>query len=286
MFQRKLRALEYPEWSKFNAKDQGNFRVLVTWLEETKIRHYKLDDRGPLRQRDSPNWNDAFAKYLTDMNCSRPFSASMNDDQRALVLDWLLSEAVSAEYSDHSNQYNQINKLDFMSSKSTPTASTPSVTSSTTNAAPLDCSSNEFKKAVLELAAVFSLPSPPSDLDPAVILRVVRRRLQRKRAESAKEVTAAPAKAAKVMKGGKAQKSPAKEEEKISVQEANELLESYPLGFSTGDKNVDKAATILRLLYINDLRDLQTLINEVIVTVQEYTADPKTDARLGQVGRS
>jgi len=58
----------------------------------------------------------------------------------------------------------------------------------------------------------------------------------------------------------------------------------FDLGFTTGDSLVDKAATILRLLYIEDLRKLQTEVNEIIVIVQEYTQNPITDSRLGVVG--
>ena len=47
----------------------------------------------------------------------------------------------------------------------------------------------------------------------------------------------------------------------------------------------ERAAKILRLLHLSDLRDLQTQINEAIVRVQVLTADPKTDTRLGKVGR-
>lgn len=36
---------------------------------------------------------------------------------------------------------------------------------------------------------------------------------------------------------------------------------------------------------VTELRDLQSAINEIIVLVQEHTADPRTDSRLGQVGR-
>ncbi|KAF8763856.1 RNA transcription like protein [Argiope bruennichi] len=58
-----------------------------------------------------------------------------------------------------------------------------------------------------------------------------------------------------------------------------------PLGFETNDPVLDKAAKILRLCFIHDLRDLQTKINEIIVSVQSITANPKTDTRLGKVGR-
>ena len=48
---------------------------------------------------------------------------------------------------------------------------------------------------------------------------------------------------------------------------------------------MNDAAKILRLLHIKDLRELQTQINAAIVAVQAITANPKTDSRLGQVGR-
>ena len=59
----------------------------------------------------------------------------------------------------------------------------------------------------------------------------------------------------------------------------------FPVGFSTGSAVIDKAATLLRMLYIADLRELQDAVNDILVTVQEFTANPKTDASLGLVGR-
>lgn len=56
------------------------------------------------------------------------------------------------------------------------------------------------------------------------------------------------------------------------------------VGFNTGDKNVIEAGKILRLLFIQDLRRLQTDINECIVSVQKVTSNPKTDTKLGKVG--
>ncbi|KAA0190050.1 hypothetical protein HAZT_HAZT004701 [Hyalella azteca] len=57
------------------------------------------------------------------------------------------------------------------------------------------------------------------------------------------------------------------------------------LGFEMGDKRLNDAGKVLRLLYIQDLRKLQTSINECIVATQTITANPKTDSRLGKVGR-
>jgi len=45
-------------------------------------------------------------------------------------------------------------------------------------------------------------------------------------------------------------------------------------------------ARALRFLHINELRQLQTQINDAIVSVQAITANPKTDQKLGKIGRS
>ena len=44
-------------------------------------------------------------------------------------------------------------------------------------------------------------------------------------------------------------------------------------------------ATVLRMLYLRDLRELQDGVNGILETAQQYTANPKTDAALGKVGR-
>lgn len=64
-------------------------------------------------------------------------------------------------------------------------------------------------------------------------------------------------------------------------------MASMALGsdFITYVDTVDTVARCLRLLYIQDLRNLQTKINETIVSVQNITANPKTDTKLGKVGK-
>ena len=62
-------------------------------------------------------------------------------------------------------------------------------------------------------------------------------------------------------------------------------LSEFPLGFDTGDADVNKVATVLKMLYISDLRDLQNDLNGLISLGQEYTANPKTNTKLGKVGR-
>lgn len=61
-------------------------------------------------------------------------------------------------------------------------------------------------------------------------------------------------------------------------------FEEVDSGFSAKDPLLNKAAKILRLIHIQNLRNLQTSANELIVAVQNVTANPKTDTRLGKVG--
>ena len=70
---------------------------------------------------------------------------------------------------------------------------------------------------------------------------------------------------------------------------ANSLRDAnLPIGFDTGEEYMNAAATVMRLLFIQvrdereacndsmqDLRDMQTRINEVIMMAQNITANPQ-----------
>ena len=49
--------------------------------------------------------------------------------------------------------------------------------------------------------------------------------------------------------------------------------------------NLNKALKLLKLLQIQDLREAQNAVNAAIESVQMLTANPKTDTKLGKVGR-
>jgi len=61
-------------------------------------------------------------------------------------------------------------------------------------------------------------------------------------------------------------------------------LEELPTGLEHEDRDVARTAGVLRLLHSIELAQLQVNINNVINELQEFTADPKTDAKLGKVG--
>ncbi|XP_049858216.1 RNA transcription, translation and transport factor protein isoform X1 [Schistocerca gregaria] len=247
MFKRKLAALEYPV-KDFNVNDERECRSLILWLEDQKIRHYKIEDRKGLRDVDSPEWNNSFCQYLHDLAC--PVQSEKMTEQ----LEWLLSFSVRVEYADNVDKY----KNQTAEKIKKPELSAPKVISSNP-LDNLDFESPDFKKGVNALAQLLNVTAHPDHLITLkAISKVVCQRLSADALENPQSV---------IVKG-----------KPFPFQEAD-------LGFDLGDYVLNQAAKILRLLYIHDVRDLQTKINECIVAVQSITANPKTDTKLGKVGK-
>ncbi|XP_055719844.1 RNA transcription, translation and transport factor protein-like isoform X2 [Salvelinus fontinalis] len=241
MFRRKLTALDYHNPAGFDCKDETEFRNFIVWLEDQKIRHYKIEDRGNLRNIPTSGWHKSFEQYLRDVNC--PFTV----EERQESVDWLLGLAVRLEYGDNVEKY-----------KNCPPATTTEAEKPSDPLIHLDSSNPDFKAGVLGLASLLKIQRHDDYL---VMLKAIRILIQERLTPEA------IAKASQSKEG-------------LPV-----ALDKHILGFDTGDATLNEAAQILRLLHIEELRDLQTRINEAIVAVQAIIADPKTDHRLGKVGR-
>nr|AAS66283.1 LRRGT00192 [Rattus norvegicus] len=296
MFRRKLTALDYHNPTGFNCKarlnqdpntaaaarrrsarfpaprrlsghllgqqDETEFRNFIVWLEDQKIRHYKIEDRGNLRNIHSSDWPKFFEKYLRDVNC--PFK--IQDRQEAI--DWLLGLAVRLEYGDNAIDVLLLSEAFEFGARGKAEKykdSVPDNRKNADNAAKnseplinLDVNNPDFKAGVMALANLLQIQRHDDYL---VMLKAIRILVQERLTQDA-------------------------------VAKANQMKEGLPvaldkhiLGFDTGDAVLNEAAQILRLLHIEELRELQTKINEAIVAVQAIIADPKTDHRLGKVGR-
>lgn len=258
MFRLKLKALEYHSDS-VDVKNPQDLRALVIWLEDQKIRHYKIDNRGDLRSNIGDNWAATFKKYLVDLEC--PFDP---DTSLPAAVDWLLGVAVRYEYGDAAEQH-----PDLQCGLAPPDSATPKSPSSlppaTKSSLDIDPHNETFIAGVQALAKILQVAKHP---DPAVLLEAVRIVIEEKLSEEA-------LKAAKKKPEVDPQKGK-KKQFKVTAKEC---------GFDLGDPILNEAAKVLRLLHIQELRTLQTNINELIVAVQAITAHPKTDQSLGQVGR-
>ncbi|XP_078191044.1 RNA transcription, translation and transport factor protein isoform X4 [Callithrix jacchus] len=143
MFRRKLTALDYHNPSGFNCKDETEFRNFIVWLEDQKIRHYKIEDRGNLRNIHSSDWPKFFEKYLRDVNC--PFKIQ----ERQEAIDWLLGLAVRLEYGDNAEKY-----------KDLVPDNAKTADNATKNAEPLinlDVNNPDFKAGVMALANLLQI---------------------------------------------------------------------------------------------------------------------------------
>jgi len=248
MLKRKLSALDYHSAEKFDAKNQQEYRSLVIWLEDQKIRHFKIEERTELRDLDSHSWPKAFHSYLASLACPL-LSGSPTE-----ILDWLVGQAVKLEYGDNNDEYVKYTAEFVKQSRATQ----PKIVSNN----PLDnmdFNAPEFKAGVEALAEYLKVTKHPDHL---ITLQAVCKLVSQR--YNAKAV----------------------ENPDLVVPEGQAFpFREHDLGFDTGDNVLNEAAKILRLLYIQDLRTLQTKINESIVSVQAVTANPKTDTRLGKVGK-
>ncbi|XP_020282631.1 UPF0568 protein C14orf166 homolog [Pseudomyrmex gracilis] len=253
MFERKLKALGYMDWDKVNGNNTQHFRKVIAWLEDQKIRHYKIEDRKSLRDINSSEWPKAFEKYCNDVNC--PITTSEIDQ-----LEWFLGYAIWQEFSDDYQKYQQVVGS---KAKVKQEIKVPSV-KSTNPLDNLDFDSDAFKTGVNSLAKLLRIPKHSDHL---ITLQACSKLVCNKLNVDAMKQQNNNAVTAK----GKSLNS-------LSVM-------TIAPGFNMGDKMLDNAAKGLSLLYIQDLRNLQTKINETIVAVQSITADPKTDTKLGKVGK-
>lgn len=148
MFKRKLQALDYHSPNE-DFSDDRSFRTLIAWLEDQKIRHYKVEDRDILRNAPSPEWDQTFQKYIIDLGYTLPL-----DDRNALI-DWLLGLSVRLEYGDNVDKYK-----DAGSRK--PGAPNPLDS--------LDFNDADFKAGVASLAQLLQIPP---HIDHLIVLKAI-----------------------------------------------------------------------------------------------------------------
>lgn len=223
MFKLKLTALGHPNPDSFNCNDEKEYRSVVLWLEDQKIRHYKIEERAGLRNYNSDSWKEAYDTYQKDL-VSPAADGDLNEQ-----LNWLLSYAVRLEYADNLDKYKNAEVEE-------PKQVAPNVVSSNP-LDNLDFSSPVFKAGVDRISTLAGVGPHP---DPKVRVAAI----------------------AKILK-----------------------TNPHPDPPKTEVNFVQQPSDVLKLLFVQDLRDLQTRINEALVAVQTVTADPRTDTSLGRVGR-
>lgn len=258
MFRRKLKALGYHTIDKINLENPVDLKNLVVWLEDQKIRHYKIEERQNLRSKTGDGWMECYKKYLTALEC--PFNVTTNSSD---CIAWLLELAIRCEFDDKAEENPSLKC--GLSGATGPMAAGKLSTSSESSALDIDVKNQDFCGGLSALAKLLNVTTHP---DPIVVLEATRVLIEERLSTEA-------LKKAKDASGTKADKEDTKTM-KVTAKEC---------GFDSGDPALDEAAKVLRLLHLSELRELQTKINELIVSLQQITADPKTDQKLGKVGK-
>uniref|UniRef100_A0A061RHU4 RLL motif containing protein 1 n=1 Tax=Tetraselmis sp. GSL018 TaxID=582737 RepID=A0A061RHU4_9CHLO len=254
-----LSAIGYPTAVGFSnhPNSQGYFRSFVRWLENEKIRHWNIEKREQgLNRITDPNWESVLLEYLKDLGYNGPH----NSNEPALTAEWLLRFAISIKYEDNVSEYNSA--ADAFEDQHN---ADPKPASGPGGDMPLfhDVRSQAVKDSVAGLCEALGIPREDCLVkDLTVIGEALRGRVLpavRKWAESDDGSLAL---------------------ERLCIEGG-----CLPLGFVTGDPDVDLAATALRALYVKDLRSLQTQIDRAIIRLQDLTANPRTNSAIGKIGR-
>jgi len=227
---------------------------LIIWLEDRVIRHYEVKQRGPLRDySDRTKWTNAFQAYLDslfseDPNAKCPFSKK----SVTAAVNWLLGQAILIVYEEKADKFNAV-------------------------AADISCAPVRGKAAnIIEGEVVGSLTSELEGLLLSLNLGNKGESLCQDQHEKLEHVVQRLPAAQSIMRSklGRA-----------SRHATGQFEMDFPSGFEMGSQSLDQAAAVLKMLYVVDLRELQSGINAVLCEAQHWTANPKTDSRLGKVGR-
>lgn len=161
---------------------------------------------------------------------------------------WLLTYAVKLEYDD------QIEKFVEISRRNTNIlyVKLPSMIKPDNAFESMDLSDREFQKNLKNIAFTFKIPQHPSVKHTVVANKNLIKTFFRL-------------------------------EDLTKGTSSTEFSKYFKVDESKGNIT-SKAAKVLQILQIQNLRKLQTVINETIVLVQNYTADPRTDTKLGKLG--
>jgi RLL motif containing protein 1 len=253
---RQLKCVGYPFANDVNFSSKEDLIILVSWLEDRKIREMEIEQREVLR-KDGEKWDSAFNEYLTSLGC--PFEwVSASKDIAHDCISWLISAAVSAEFEDASEDCVDMEDL---GDDSTATVFTNMNTSMEVEANNTTTSETEsaLAPAINKLGEMLLL-TRNNDENDIIYLQRISKKIKFFLTDGSLKC--------------------------LLTNNANGIkLKSFPSAFESTDIVLKQVSIIIRMLYLSDFRELQNDLNSLIVLGQEYTANPKTNNSLGVVGR-
>lgn len=246
-----------PEW----------IRRVIVWLEDTKIRQYAVEDRKRLKSTEEGVWHDAVRDYIRHLQCPTQVVKGENvqhvisegDVSNALIttneLLWVLGYAVGLAYDDgveSGRGFDDVMARDIIESS-------------------IRLEGYDDTKDKAPLADIHDVQAINAFERVCNVLSV--RREHHNAAISIDDVS-------KCLYRVKHEIAPVLEKKEkciFSLDDDQAIQKIIPLGFTTGDSDLDLVARVLRILHIKELRRLQNAIDEAIVKHQDLTANPRTE---------
>lgn len=134
--------------------DDADFASTVLWLEDLKIRHYKIEERDGLRNYDDfAAWQKAYDKYKADVGVP-------SFETRIEELAWILSYACRLEYMDRPDEYQNITSAQILEGKK---PVEPTMKSKNPFDA-MDMTCDDFEQAVRRLGRLLNITHHPDHL--------------------------------------------------------------------------------------------------------------------------
>ncbi|RNA06337.1 hypothetical protein BpHYR1_023269 [Brachionus plicatilis] len=249
MFERKLTALDYHSPDNFDYQNEKTFRNFISWIENQKIRLYPIEERVSLDNVESDDWNQVYEKYLKEMDMENLNSNLPREEQ----IEIILSHAIRLEFTDN------VDKINTFRASQDELMKQNSETNPLEN---IDYNSVDFVDGLNRMQRLLNVPTKSGDN--LTVLQAISKLVSEKLNPKAVQASL--------------------EEHKYLKEPTQLTLNSINGGIDCKDPILNDAVKVLRLLHIKELRDLQTKINETIVSIQTITANPKTDSSLGKVG--
>lgn len=250
----------------FQKTAMDSVKELVHFLENTKIRALAKDDRTRISgDMKTHQWYKAFGEYLGEIETCPykvPFKMSeLTESDWVEIIEWLVSQAILADYEDHKHDYNKNKPVRRIKQKVYRLS---------------DCDTKECQAALKKICDVLKVPNDEDNLVTAESLRTLISCKFNILALTNYEASLEEQKDSKI-------ETKDKFDQVRTYQDVITLYNHYE-GFNTGDRKVDAAAIILKLLYILEVRGLQNQLNEIVTFIQRFTANPRTNTKLGKVG--
>ena len=282
------------------------FRRFVAWLEDTKIRATPMDSRGPLRDVAADSWPEALAALARETGFELDASAPGASTR---AFDHLLERAVALDYRDHADDLGEVVR-DLKNAAISNDRPREAKRQKVEDPAPPDPAAEDPRRPLDEPPRWTDLDAPETRrclrelaealaVDPETVARgsdpdadamafdaladACARHAERlvapfwSRVIAAEEATTT------------ASASPASPASQGRGAPWGLVPGDFPPGIELGGPGgssplVVAAVETLRVMHVNDLRELQSAVDALLVQMQEYTGDPRTDAALGRVG--